>query len=112
MVYIASVRDIGETRTCALFVDNKAAVDALAKGSTSSVLGTIPVNLFWTAAVRGGARWRNECVNTTSNISDGPPRLCTSSGENVRMASDGRAPVMFNATFETCGIIHRGETLF
>ena len=39
-------------RTCILCIDNKAALSAITKGSASSELGTILVNLIWSAAAR------------------------------------------------------------
>ena len=58
MVFLANERGDTTPRTCALCVDNQAAATALIKGSTSSDLAGVLVNLFWNVAARGNARRR------------------------------------------------------
>ena len=55
---LAAYRSEGNRRTCVLRIDNKAALDALIKGSSSSALGAVLVYLFWSVAARCPAVWR------------------------------------------------------
>ena len=64
----------GEARSCVLCVDNKAALDAPVKGSPSSELGAILVNLFWSLAPRCPVIWRFEYANKKANAADPPSR--------------------------------------
>ena len=57
-------RPEGNHRTCVLRVDNKAAPSALRRGSPSSTLGTVLVNLFWSVADRSPFARRFEYVDT------------------------------------------------
>ena len=89
MVYIANEREISTARTCVLRGRNKEAVDALAKGGTSSVLGSILSNLFWATADRGNTRWRIEYARAQSSIPDKPSRMRTVPCAGVCTACEG-----------------------
>ena len=91
MVYIANERTDSTPRTCVLCVDNKAAVDALVKGSSSSDLVGALVRLFRNVASRGNARRWIEYVNTKSNSADSPSRQCNSPATRGGMQHDARS---------------------
>ena len=112
MVYIANEWEDDAPMTCALCVDNKAAVSALVKGSSTSKLGTVLVNLFWNVAARGSIRWRVEYVNTKSNAADFPSRICALPHGTRCSFSHGCVPKGFLAAFSTWEDIRREATTF
>ena len=75
-IRLSAYRSGGNPRTCVLRVDNKAALASLIKGSASSALGAILVNLFWRVAPRFPVVWRFEYVCAKSNAAGPPSRLC------------------------------------
>ena len=72
--FLVILQKDGEARSCALCVDNKAALAALIKGSSSSDLGEILANLYWRLAARRPVIWWFEYVNTKANAADPPSR--------------------------------------
>ena len=108
---LAAYRSDGNRRTCVLRIDNKAALAALINGSSSSVLGKVLVNLFWSVEARCPAVWRFEYVNTKSNDADPPSRVCDSpSGVDCTRCS-GEIPPEFSRIFSSWGVLHRESTL-
>ena len=108
---LAAYRSDGNRRTCVLGIYNKAAPDAIIKGSSSSTLGTVLVNLFWRVAARFPAVWWFEYVNTKSNAADHPPRVCdTPLGVECTRWS-GEIPPGFSRIFSTWGVLRRESTL-
>ena len=73
---LATYRSGCSSRPCAMCVGNKAAIDSLVKGSSSSsAIGAILVNLFWGAADRRPVVWRLAYVGAKSNAADPPSRM-------------------------------------
>ena len=108
---LAAYRSDGNRRTCVLGIYNKAAPDAIIKGSSSSTLGTVLVNLFWRVAARFPAVWWFEYVNTKSNAADHPPRVCdTPLGVECTRWS-GEIPPEFSRIFSSWGVLRRESTL-
>ena len=62
--FLLAYHSDGSPRTCVLRIDNRAALSSLIKGSSSSELGTVLVNLFWSVAARRPIVWWFEYVNT------------------------------------------------
>ena len=89
---LAAYRSGGNHRTCVLRIDNKAAIDALVKGSSSAALCTILVNLFWSVAARFPAVRRFGYVNTKSNAAGPPSRLFDAPLGSVCSRSYGEIP--------------------
>ena len=108
---LAAYRSDGNPRTCVLRIDNKAALDALVKGSSFSALGTVLANLFRSGASRCPIVWRFEYANTKSNAEDPPSRLCdTPVGLTCSRSSD-EIPPEFARIFAPCGVLRRESTL-
>ena len=112
MVYIANSDHVTEARTCVLCVDNLAAVTALIKGSSSSPLAQVLVNLFRNIAAHGNTRWWAEYVNTKSNVADYPSRQCNAPEGGDCMSNEGVIPPNFLKAFESWNNLHRETTLF
>ena len=106
---LAAYRSDGNRRTCVLRIDNKAALDALIKGS-SSTIGTVLVDLFWSAAARFPAVWWSEYVNTKSNA-DHPSRVCdTPLGVECTRCSC-EIPPEFSRISPPWSVLHRESAL-
>ena len=122
----AAYRPGGSRRTCVLRIDNKAALDALIKASSSSAIGTFLANLLLSAEARCQAVWRFEYVSTQPNDADPPSRVCdTPTGVECTRWS-GEAPPEFreyprpfpysvdnqlshaNGKIRLCGFLGRG----
>ena len=100
----------GESRTCVLCVDNKAALAALVKGSSSSQLGSVLINVFWSLAARSPITWWFEYVNTKANAADHPSRECDApTGVNCTRSS-GVIPPDFSRVFSSWGALHTEST--
>ena len=112
MVYVANEWNDATPRTCVLCVDNQAAVAALIKGSSSSDLAGVLVNLFWNVAARGNTRRWIEYVNTKSNTADYPSRLCAMPAETASHRTQGEAPRKFREAFTSWEALRREATLF
>ena len=82
-----------------LCVDNKAALAALIKGSSSSELGATFVNLFWSMAARCPVIWRFEYVNTKANAADPPSRVCGAPMGLACGRASGTARILENFLF-------------
>ena len=95
-----------------LCVDNKAAVSALAKGSSSPDLVGALANLFGDVASRGNTRRWTEYVDAKSNSGDPPSRHRSSPNEARCTTPQGRAPTEFRAAFSPRGALLREPTLF
>ena len=72
---LVAYRSDGNHRTCVLRIDNKTAIGALIKGSSSSSIGAVLANLFWSVAAQFPAVWWFDYVNTKSNAVP-PSRVC------------------------------------
>ena len=107
----AAYRSDGKPRTCVLCIDNQAALAALIKGSSSSTLGTILVNLFWSVAARCPVVWWFEYVNTKSNAADPPSRACDAPLGVDCKRSSGSIPPEFTRIFSSWSVLHRESTL-
>ena len=93
-------------RTCVLCVDNKAAVAALAKGSSSSSMGSMLATLFWTLAARGSTlRWI-EYVHAKSNRTDFPSRERGAPDGRKCARSVGQCPAAFRYAFKSWYTLH------
>ena len=101
----------GVARTCVLCVDNKAALAALIKGSSSSELGAILVNVFWSVASRCPVLWRFEYVNTKANAEDPPSRDCNAPLGIERTRASGAIPLDFAKIFSSRSALHREPVL-
>ena len=88
------------TRSCVLFIDNQAALAALAKGSASSELGAVLVGAFWAVAARSPVQWWLEYVHTDSNDADAPSRDCNAGDDTWRNLSRGSLPLSFTSMFQ------------
>ena len=108
---LAILRNDGNTRTCVLCIDNKAALAALIKGPSSSELGAILVNLFWSMAARCPVLWWFEYVNTKANASDPPSRVCDAPMGLARNRASGAIPLEFARIFSSWGALHRESIL-
>ena len=101
----------GNRRTCVLRIDNKAAIDALIKGSSPSALGTVLVNLFWSVAARCPVAWWFEYVDTKSNAADPPSRVCDAPmGVNCTRRS-GEIHPEFTRISSSWNVLRREPTL-
>ena len=98
-------------RTCVLCRDNKAAVSAPVKGSSTSTLGALLTTLFWTLAARGATTWWIEYVRTKSNYADTPSRDCNAQCGYGCTRLTGHAPSAFRESFKSRDAIHREPTL-
>ena len=98
-------------RTCALCVDNKAAVATLVKGSSSSPIGTLLANLFWTLATRGDLLWWVEYVHTKSNGADLPPRHCDAQSRGLCSAASANVTATFTHCFTSWETLRREATI-
>ena len=100
--------------TVVLCVDNKAAVAALVKGSSSSTIGSLLTTLFWNLASQGPITWWIEYVHTKSNHTDHPPRNCSADQNGTCNRPDGLCPPQFHRVFNSWGCPsqrgHRGTT--
>ena len=112
MLYIANEWMGATPRTCVLCVDNQAAAASLIKGSSSSDLTGVLVNLFWNVAARGNTRWWVEYVNAKSNSSDFPSRQCKLPTEAVCFEEQGRMLTEFRDAFSPWETLHREATVF
>ena len=101
----------GEARSCVLCVDNKAALAALIKGSSSSELGTILVNLFWSLTARCPVIWWFEYVNTKANAADPPSRVCNAPSGVLCDRTSGPIPPEFTRIFSSWSALHRESIL-
>ena len=100
----------GNHRTCVLRID-KTALAALIKGSASSSLWAVLVNLFRSVPARRPVVWWFEYANTKSNDDDHPSRVCdTPSGVDCTRCS-GEIPPEFSRIFHSWGVHHRESTL-
>ena len=99
---LAAYRSGGNPRTCVLRIGNKAAIASLVKGSSSSALCAILVNLFWSVAARCPVVWRFECVGAKSNAAAPPSQLCDAPLGLTCSRSAGEIPPEFSR------ISHRG----
>ena len=109
--FLADYRSDGNPRTFALRIDNRAALDALITGSSSSAIGTVLVNLFWSVAARCPVVWWFEYVNTKSNAAGPPSRLCDTPLGLTCSRSSGVIPPEFARIFASCGVLRREPTL-
>ena len=103
-------RSDGNHRTCVLCVDSKAAFATLVKGSSSSALGNVLVNLFWSLAARCPVVRRFEYVNTKSNAADPPSRVCDTPLGVDCARSSGEIPPEFSRLFPPRGVLRREST--
>ena len=101
----------GISRTCVVCIDNKAAVATLVKGSSTSPIGTLLANLFWTVATQGNTTWWIEYVHTKSNIADQPSRQRTRTAGKPCNKSTRNVPIEFEQTFATWTSLHREATV-
>ena len=98
-------------RTCVLCVDNEAAVATLVKGSSSSPVGAILANLFWTLATRGSIlRWI-EYVHTKSNGADQPSRRCDALPRKHCSVATTNLPATSKHCFSSWETLHREATI-
>ena len=104
-------RSDGYHRTCVLCIDNKAALAALIKGSSSSALGAVLVNLFWSVAARCPVVWWFEYVNTKVNAADPPSRVCDAPLGMECTRTSGEVPPEFSRLFSPWSVLHRESTL-
>ena len=112
MLYIANEWMGATPRTCVLCVDNQAAAASLIKGSSSSDLTGVLVNLFWNVAARGNTRWRVEYVDAKSSSSDSPSRQCKLPTEAVRFEAQGQIPTEFRDAFSSSESLRREAAVF
>ena len=101
----------GNARTCVLCIDNNAALAALIKGSSSSELGTILVNLFWSMASRCPVLWRFEYVNTKADAADPPSRVCDAQLGLACTRATGAIPTEFTRIFSSWSALRRESIL-
>ena len=101
----------GNTRACVLCVDNKAALSALIKGSSSSLLGAILVNVFRSMPARFPIVWRLEYVNTKSNAADPPSRACDAPLGKACDLSSGVIPPEFSRICSSWSVLRRESIL-
>ena len=111
MVCCSSGWENKDARTCELRVGNKAAVEALVKGSSSPPAGALLANLFWTLATHGSIIWWIEYVHTKSNSADGPSRDCTALLGDGCSRNTGNVPQIFAHAFSPWEAIHREATI-
>ena len=104
-------RSDGYRRTCVLCIDNKAALESPIKGSPSSVLGDVLVNVFRCVAARRLVVWRFEYANTKSNAADPPSRVCNTSMEAECALSSWETPPNFPILFSPRIVLRRESTL-
>ena len=83
----------------------------LIKGSSSSALGAVLVNLFWSVAARFPVVWWFEYVNTKSNAADPPSRVCDTPLSVACARSSGGIPPEFSRMFSAWSVLRRGPTL-
>ena len=108
---LVAYRSGGNPRTCVLRIDNKAALDALIKGSSSPTLGTILVNLFWSAASRFPVVWWFGYVNTKPDAARPPSRLRESPPGLLSPRASGEIPPEFSRIFSSWGVLRRESAL-
>ena len=109
--FIVAYRADGNPRTCVLRVDNKAAIDALIRGSPSPALGTILVNLFWSVEARLPVVRRFEYVNAKSNAADPHPRMCVAPSGAISSRRTGEIPPEFAIISSSRRTLRRDPTL-
>ena len=97
-------------RTCVLCIDNQAVVATLVKGSSSSQLGSLLANLFWTIAARCTTTWWIEYVHTKSNTADQPSGWCDKTERGQCTSPTRNVPAAFAETFSNWLTLHREAT--
>ena len=104
-------RSDGTPRTCVLCIDNKAALAALIKGSSSSELGTALADLFRSVEARCPIVWWFEYAITKPNAADPPPRECNAPAGGTCGRDSGDAPVNFARISSSRSALPRGSLL-
>ena len=109
-VTVVSQINTEPSRTCVICIDNRAALDALVKGSTSSELGANLVGVFWAIAARSSVYWWLEYVHTDSNDADHPSRCCSADTAPQCLSNSGLTPDAFARAFQSWEALRRAST--
>ena len=94
-----------EARTCVLRVGEKAALAALEKGTSSSQMRSILINVFFSLAARSPIIWRFEYVNTKASAAGPPSRDCGDPPGAVRNRASVVIPPTFARVFSSRGAL-------